>query len=187
MKETAGNLKKGTYVIYKDSTWLVVKTNFSFHGRGMANVKIKLQDTRSNKNIEITLKSVQEMELADISLVNMNYLYKDKDSLYFMDENYEQYLMPKENIGKFIYFLKEGEKYLVLVDDGKAINIRKPEKVSLLVTNSPDAVKGDTAMTAKKLVETQTGFSVLVPLFIKKGDSIAVNPETGEYLERKNT
>jgi len=41
-------------------------------------------------------------------------------------------------------------------------------------------------MTAKKLVETQTGFSVLVPLFIKKGDSIAVNPETGEYLERKN-
>lgn len=187
MKESAGNLKKGMYVIYRDSTWLVVKTNFSFHGRGMANVKIKLQDTRSNKNVEITLKSVQELELADISLINMNYLYKDNDTLYFIDESYQQYLMPKENIGKFIYFLKEGEKYLVLVDNDKAINIRKPEKVTLLVISSPDAVKGDTAMSAKKLVETQNGLKVLAPLFIKKGDIIAVSPETGEYLERKNS
>ncbi len=187
MKETAGNLKKGTYINYNRSTWQVIKSTFSFHGRGLANVRLKLQDARSNKNIDVSIKSGQEFEIAQLNIVNMNYLYQDKDSLYFMDEKYEQYLLPKENIGKFIHFLKEGEKYSILIDDNKAINIRKPEKVTLMVISSPDAIKGDTATSAKKLVKTQTGFDVLVPLFIKKGDVISINPDTGEYLERKNS
>ena len=187
MKESAGNLKKGGYIKFRGSTWQVLKTTFSFHGRGLANVRLKLQDTRSNKNIEETFKSGQEIEIAELNIVNMNYLYQDKDSLYFMDENYEQFFLPKVNIGKFIHFLKEGEKYSILVDDHKAINIRKPEKVTLMVTSSPDAVKGDTATSAKKIVRTQTGLDVLVPLFIKKGDVISINPDTGEYLERKNS
>lgn len=187
MKESAGNLKKGGYIKFRESTWQVLKTTFSFHGRGLANVRLKLQDTRSNKSIEETFKSGQEIEIAEINLIKMNYLYQDKDSLYFMDESYEQYLLPKENIGKFIHFLKEGEKYFILVNDNKAINIRKPEKVTLMVINAPDAVKGDTATSAKKLVKTQTGYDVLVPLFIKKGDLISINPDTGEYLERKNS
>ncbi len=33
-------------------------------------------------------------------------------------------------------------------------------------------------------VKVETGVTVMVPLFIKKGNSIIVNPETGEYTER---
>jgi elongation factor P len=35
-----------------------------------------------------------------------------------------------------------------------------------------------------KSVVLDNGVSVSVPGFIKEGDKIAVNPETGEYIER---
>lgn len=187
MKETAGNLKKGNYIKFRNDIWQISNTNFSFQGRGLANIKLKLKDVIGEKTIELSIKSGQELEVVDIRLIKMTYLYQDKDSLYFMDENYEQYSLGKKNIGNFFHFLIEGEKYLIVLNENKALNIKQPEKVILLVTEAHSAVKGDTTGSAKKLVTTQTGYKVLVPLFIKNGDSISINPDSGEYIERKNS
>ncbi|MBI4991362.1 elongation factor P, partial [Candidatus Gottesmanbacteria bacterium] len=51
-------------------------------------------------------------------------------------------------------------------------------------TASDEAVKGNTVSGAKKVVTIETGVQITVPLFIKKGDTIAIDPETGVYLER---
>ncbi|MGB9883474.1 MAG: elongation factor P, partial [Microgenomates group bacterium] len=47
-----------------------------------------------------------------------------------------------------------------------------------------DAVKGDTVSGAKKPAKVETGATVMVPLFIKVGETISINPETGEYTGR---
>jgi len=36
------------------------------------------------------------------------------------------------------------------------------------------------------MAEIETGAEIAVPLFIKQGESIKVNTETGEYVERVN-
>jgi len=54
----------------------------------------------------------------------------------------------------------------------------------LKVLETEDAVKGDTVSGAKKQAKVETGVMVMVPLFIKTGDTITVNPETGQYGER---
>jgi elongation factor P len=187
MNESAGNLKKGDYIKYRDELWQILNKNFSFHGRGLANVKLKIKSIKSSKSIELSIKSGQEIEKADISITNMTYLYKDNDMLYFMDKNYEQYSLLISNVGNFSQYLIDGEKYYIVLNENKAINIRQPEKVILKVTEASKAIKGDTTGSAKKLVVTQTGTKILVPLFIKSGDIIVVNPENGEYIERKNT
>jgi elongation factor P len=47
-------------------------------------------------------------------------------------------------------------------------------------------VKGDTATGGTKPATLETGAVVNVPLFIKEGEVIRVNTETGQYVERAN-
>jgi len=103
----------------------------------------------------------------------------------FMDnQSFEQMNIDKNIIGNFSHFIKEGDVFQIFVYDDQAIGMRYPKKVRLMVTGSDTGAKGNTVMGAKKMVTVETGVSVAVPLFIKKGDTVAIDPETGEYLER---
>jgi len=53
------------------------------------------------------------------------------------------------------------------------------------VVKAEEAVKGDTVSSAKKPVTLETGAVIMAPLFIKEGDIVIVNPETGEYTGRE--
>ena len=55
------------------------------------------------------------------------------------------------------------------------------------VSEAEKAERGDTVSGATKVITCETGLKVKVPLFIKMGDRILVNTETGEYQERVNT
>ena len=68
--------------------------------------------------------------------------------------------------------------------DDKVIMVKFPPKVDLLVTDAPEAIKGDTVSSATKVVTTETGLKVTVPLFVKTGDVISVNTDTLEYTGR---
>ena len=59
-----------------------------------------------------------------------------------------------------------------------------PTTVDLLVTESEPGVKGDTATGATKLVTTETGLKVTVPLFVAEGDTIRVDTRSGTYVTR---
>jgi len=184
MEINATNLKRGNFIFYKNEIWHVLKTIFSFQGRGMANVKIKIKSINSGKSVDVTLKSNEGLELVDVNLEKMQYLYCDNENLYFMNKNYNQYFISKKSVGDYYKYLKEGVDCYIFIYDDKALGVKMPEKVILKVIEAEDAVKGDTTGSAKKKVKTQTGAEVLVPLFIKKEDYIVINPETGEYIER---
>ena len=64
------------------------------------------------------------------------------------------------------------------------IEIELPAAVELKVVDGEAGVRGDTATGANKLVTTETGLKVQVPLFVNIGDTIKVNTETGAYLTR---
>ena len=73
----------------------------------------------------------------------------------------------------------------VFLYNDEPLSIRAPLSVTLKVVSTEDAAKGDTVSGAKKEAELETGVKVMVPLFIKTGEIISVNPETGEYTGRK--
>lgn len=82
--------------------------------------------------------------------------------------------------------LIEGTEIDILYFNGKPINIELPIKISFKVVEAPPAVKGNTADGGSKQVIIETGVKVSVPLFIKTGDTIKINTETGQYAERVN-
>lgn len=182
---TAGNLKKGEFIKYQGSVWQIQKTEFYSPGKGSALMRTRIRDVKSGKNIDFTFKSQEQVETVEVSSSEMQYLYKDSENAHFMDnQTFQQYQIPLELIGDVIQYFKEGETMYVYVHEDTPINIRPPLVVQLRVEHTPDAVKGDTVSGARKKATLETGAVVQVPLFVKTGDIITVNPETGEYGER---
>ncbi|MFZ2555222.1 MAG: elongation factor P, partial [Minisyncoccia bacterium] len=68
--------------------------------------------------------------------------------------------------------------------DEKIFNVKLPVKVELKVTEAPPDVRGNTAQGGSKIVTLETGATLNVPMFIKEGDVLRINTETGEYAER---
>jgi elongation factor P len=99
-------------------------------------------------------------------------------------ETYEQPTIGKAVLGDTVNFLKEGlEAKLTLYKD-EPIDLELPTSVDLKIVEAEFAVRGDTATGANKMVTTETGLRVQVPLFVEASDTIRVDTRTGTYITR---
>ena len=172
--------------MYQGEIWQIQKTEFYSPGKGSALMRTKIKNVKSGKNIDYTFKSSESVDTVEVNSVEMQYLYKDQEFAYFMDErSYNQYQVPLAVVGSVIEYFKESSKMFVYLYNDEPLSIRAPLSVALKVVSTEGAVKGDTVSGAKKEAELETGVKVMVPLFIKTGEMISVNPETGEYTGRQ--
>jgi len=58
--------------------------------------------------------------------------------------------------------------------------------VELKVVEAQEAVKGNTSNSATKEVTVETGYRLQVPMFIKKGDVLKINTDSGDYSGKAN-
>lgn len=185
MKTNAGNIKKGDFVYYNAEIYQVQKAEFYSPGKGSALMRSKLKNVVTGKNVDYTYKSQETIETLEVESIEMQYLYKDMEFVYFMNErDYQQYQVPLSVVGDTSKYMKEGNKYFVYVYNEKPLNVRAAASEKLKVTETEESAKGDTVSGAKKTAIVETGATVMVPLFVKVGDIITVNPETGAYGER---
>lgn len=188
MQTYAGNLKNGEFIRHQDGIWQIVKAEFYSPGKGSALMRAKMKNVGSGKTNDYTFKSQESVETMDVNSMEMQYLYKDAESLYFMNEQtFEQMEVPLAMAEGFSQFLKEGDKMYVYVLDDKALSVRPPSSLRLKITQTEDAARGDTVGNVKKPATVETGATVMVPAFIKAGDIITINPETAEYTGRENS
>jgi len=115
----------------------------------------------------------------------MEYLYRDEDTLYVMDmETFEQLALPEEKIGEGVKYIKENDRLSVLMHGEEIIGVDIPITVTLHVQDTEPGIKGDTASGATKAATLETGLVVQVPLFINTGDQVKVDTRSGDYIER---
>lgn len=183
----AGQIAKGQCLIWKDEPYLVTERDFVNPGKGAAFVRVKLKGLRTGKALQETIKTNDSVQEADVYDRDAQYLYADDTAYHFMDsENYDQFTIPRQGLEDKVYFMKEGDTYRVVMWEAAPIDVMVPLKMVLEVTEAADAIRGDTVTGATKPVKTETGLEVKVPIFIKQGDKILVNTESGEYVERVN-
>ena len=116
---------------------------------------------------------------------NMQFLYASGDTYTFMNmETYEQMELTKDQIGDDVNYLKDGLDVDLTFYKGELLGISLPEKVSLKVTSTEPAVKGNTTNNAMKDATLETGFVVKVPLFIEQDEEIIVSTKDGKYVSR---
>jgi elongation factor P len=102
----------------------------------------------------------------------------------FMDEDYNQIEVEKENLGDAIAYLEDGLACELTLYDGKAIAIELPNSVVREITYTEPAVRGDTSGKVLKPAKLGSGLEVQVPLFVATGDRIEIDTRTGEYRRR---
>lgn len=184
MRISAGNIKKGEFILFQDNPCQVQKAEFYAPGKGSSLMRTKLKNVVTGKNTDYTFKATEYVESIEVGSVEVQYLYKDSEALYFMDSEYEQHSIPLAVVGAVANFLKDGENIYVYMYQDKPLTIRPPASVRLKIIESEDAAKGDTVSNARKPAIVETGATVMVPLFVKVGETIVINPETGTYTER---
>lgn len=186
-KITTADFHKGMYVEFKSEPHQIVEFQHVNPGKGSAFVRTRLKSLKTARVQEFTYKSGESVEELDINTREMQYLYKEGENFVFMNnETYEQFTVMAAVLGHLADFLKENETYQLLVYNETVIGVRFPKKVRLVVTETDEAVKGDTVSGATKPAKLETGVTILVPLFIKTGDVVGVDPEAGVYIDRVN-
>ena len=150
-----------------------------------ASVRVKLKNLITGQALEKTFSSSDKIEEASTSTSKASFLYPSGEDFYFMnDSDYEQFALNEKILGTAKNFLKEGLEVEVLLFNERPISIKIPKKIDLRVIEAPPSVKGDSATTPSKTVTIETGAQLTVPIFIKEGDIIKINTDTGEYVSR---
>ncbi len=179
-------LKKGTVIKYKGAPHVVVFHQHYKPGKGPAFVRTKLKNLISGNVIENNFKGGDQVEPVEVERQNLQYLYPGEGEYNFMrTDTYEQISIPADVVGDQMQWLKESQEVIGLFFEGSVVSVDIPTKLTLKVVSAGEGVRGDTASgTATKEVELETGTKIQVPLFIKQGQSVVINTETGSYAER---
>lgn len=178
-------LKVGTKFEYKDEPWVVLESNHLKLGRGGGIQQLKIKNLLNGKIVNQNLKGNERLEEADIQTRNIEFLYTDKTESFFMDcLSFEQYSIETNIIENKIKYIKPEQNISGVFYKDKVIEINLPDKVTLKVISSEPGLKGDRQSAGTKPVTIETDATVQVPLFIKFGDLIVINTQTGEYSGR---
>ena len=180
-------LKVGVTFTEEGIPFRVTKYDFTKMGRGHATIKVKAKNLFSG-SIE-TKGYISGNMVEDILLDkrHLQYLYKDSDKAYFMDPvSFEQIEIDLKILGDDQLYLVEGEKSWVLFWGEKILGVEVPTSVIMEIAETEPGVRGDTVSNVLKPAKTVSGLSVMVPLFIKEGEKIKINTESGEYTGRSN-
>lgn len=185
MSYSPTDLKKGTVVQIDGKPFKVIEYAQKVMGRGGSIVNVRLKNLIDGSVLAKTFKGADKIEPAAVNTKNVQFLYADNE-LHFMDpESFEQFSVSLDISENATSYLKEGDMVGLQFFEGQVINVELPKNVYLEVTYAEDVVKGDTTSSVQKDVTTETGLVVKAPAFIKQGDVISVDTETGAYRERK--
>jgi len=181
----ANNFRHGLVILLEEQLYTVVEISRVKPGKGGAYVKAKLKKMSDGSVIDRTFRAEEKVEDIRLEHKSMQFLYKDGDLLYFMDnETYEQQPLNAQQLGDTVKFLNEGSSIKIEFHENKPVGVELPPAVPLEVAKTDPGLKGDTATGGSKPATLVTGYVVQVPLFVNTGDVIRVDTRTGEYLER---
>jgi len=180
-------IKKNVVIQDAQGLWVVSEFQHVNPGKGGSFVRTRMKNIQSGKVLERTFKSAETIDLVAVDHRRMQFLYKDQSGYTFMDnENYEQATMSDEDVGEQGKYLREGLEVHITAYEGKPLAVELPKKMAFKVIEAPEVVAGNTASGGNmtKEVTLEGDLKIRAPMFIKAGEEIIVNTETGEYVER---
>ncbi len=185
-KLSLNDLKPGVIFKMNDEPYLILSSNFVRMAQRKPVRQAKVRSLVSGKVLGMNFLFNADYEEADVERTPATFLFREDNGFVFMDgETFDQFTIPLADMSDQGGFLSDGMEVSILRFEGKPISVELPKKVTLTVTETLDATRGDTAQGGvMKDATLSTGHVIKVPLFIKQGDGVIVNTDTGEYVER---
>ena len=182
---STNEFRSGLKILLDGSPYNILENEFVKPGKGQAFNRVRVRNLKTGRVIERTFKSGETVESADISEIEMQYMYNDGNVWHFMDpKSYEQYEILTEAVGDAALWIKEQDVCTALLWNGVALSLVPPNFVVLEIVETDPGVRGDTSGGGGKPAKMATGAVVRVPLFVQTGETIKVDTRTGEYVSR---
>ena len=182
---STSDFRKGGKIEYKGAPHEIVDFQHHKMGRGGAIVRTKLRNMKTGSIFDDSFKGGEKFEVPALEDRSMQYLYKDDDLYYFMDnESFEQMPLSLEQLGDAKKFLIENMAVKILLYKGSPLAVEVPIFVELKIEKTDPGFKGDTASGGSKPAILESGAKVKVPFHLNEGDTIKVDTRTSEYVER---
>lgn len=184
----ANELKKKLLIEVEGQPYAVLDVFFATPtARGASTmVRTRLKNLLNGAVLEKTFRTSEKFADPDVEMASVSFLYSDSEGFHFMDDStYEQFALPEESVGDDKRYLKDGLNLQIFKYKGQAVSLELPQYVELEITYCEPGLRGDTAAGgATKVARLQSGFEVRVPLFMKEGETVRVNTQTGEVAGR---
>src|SRR5690606_35992023 len=179
------DVKNGQKILVNHEPAIITDTDYVKPGKGQAFTRVRYHLIKSGRAQEITLKSTDSLEAADVIDTDMQYLYSDGEYWHFMNpETFEQVQADAAGMGGAEKWLKGEETCVVTLWNGTPIAVTPPNFVELRITQTDPGVRGDTSGGGGKPATLETGAVVRVPLFVGQDEVIKVDTRSGEYVSR---
>jgi elongation factor P len=185
VKVIASSLRKGN-IVDIDSKLYVVLTAENFHpGKGTPTTQVDMRRISDGVKTSQRYKTTDQVERAHVEDHEFSYLYQDGEGFHFMNqESYEQLQVPADVVGDYAPYLQEGMVVSLAIHEGVAVSMEIPQKVTLEITDTEPAMKGQTASGSFKPAMLSNGVRTMVPTHITTGTRVVVNTVDGSYVER---
>ncbi len=183
-------IREKKIIIYSGEPCEVVESHVARTQQRKPQNQVKLKSLISGKTIAATFHVSESADEADIEKKEITFLYQNKGEFWFCDpeDKSKRFSLGENLIGTAAKFLKQNGNVTALVwdddDNEKIIKITLPIKMEFLVKEAPPAVRGDTSKGGNKIITLENGTTLNAPMFINEGDTIRLNTETGDYVER---
>lgn len=181
----ANDMRPGTIIKHNNDLFTIHKAEHRTPGNLRAFVQARMRNIRTGALIDYRFRSTDEVERVVLDETEMQYLYSDGDSYFFMDtSNYEQIRLHKDIVGDRAQYMMPDVMLKIEFYEGRPVAVALPPTVDLKVVETEPGIKGGSATNVMKPAKLQTGLVVGVPPFINEGEIIRVDTAEGTYLER---
>ena len=180
----AQEIRAGNVIMLGKEPMVVQKAEFSKSGRNASVVKMKMRNLLTDAPTEGVYRADEKFDVVNLDRKEVTFSYFAEPSYVFMDEEYNQHEVDKENMGDSLNYLEEGMACEVVFYNEKPISVAIPQSLEREIEYTEPAVRGDTSGKVLKPAKLKTGFIVQVPLFCATGDKIEIDTRTGEYRRR---
>ena len=180
----AQEVRAGNVIMVGKDPMVVQKAEFTKSGRNASVVKMKLKNLLSGSGTETVYRADEKFETIQLEKKEVNYSYFADPMYVFMDSEFNQFDVEKDNLGDALNYLEEGMACEVVFYNDKPISVDIPQSLEREIEYTEPAVRGDTSGKVLKPAKLKTGFIVQVPLFCSTGDKIEIDTRTGEYRRR---
>lgn len=182
---STADFRNGMGLKINDKYYTIVEFQHVKPGKGGAFVRYKIRDLKSGRVIDQTCNAGTKFENVQLITKEMQYLYNDGESYYFMDnETYDQIAVPADFIGEKSVWFKENDNAQLLYADTELLGVEPPMFIEAEITETDPGFKGDTVQGGTKPATIETGATLQVPMYLNQGERIKVDTRDGKFVSR---
>lgn len=185
---TASQMRTGMALRFEGQTWKVLAADYQPGQGKMGGVMhARLKNLGTGTTWEHGFRAELRLEEVPVEKRPADFLYRDGDDCVFMDpETFDQFPVASTMLGDQARLLVPEMRVSVESVDGRPVAVMFPDVLELRVKQTDPAVHGAADSTWKP-AQLENGLQIMVPQFVKPGDTIRLSTGELRYMDRAKT